>query len=316
MAAAVPDAGAPGPERGLFAIGSYVVAVALLSVMDASAKWLTTADYPVGQVTWFRCLFALVPLAFVLGREGLPALATRRPGMHLVRGVCMAATIMTFFLGLKYLPLADVTAVFAAGPLFMTALAAAMLRERVPRRHVIAVLAGFLGVSLILQPSLAALRAVALLPLAAAVGYALAMIATRSLARTETSVAVVFWGNLVVLVLSGLTALSGWVVPALPDLGVFALMGVAGGTSHFFFIHAFRFASVSTLSPFDYTSILWAVLFGYALWGEVPGPLMWTGAAMIVLAGTWTLRRPALPDPAGAPSLAVQSRARRLRRTS
>ena len=267
------------------AIAAYLAAVAALSLMDACAKWLAGRGYPVGEIVCLRSLFSLAPLIVVLAHGGLPLLHTVHPLRHLARGVAMAFTIGTFFMSLALMPLAAATAVFATGPLFMVLLASPLLGELLRGRDLVLTLGGLVGVALVLQPTAEALGFVALLPLLAALGYALAMIATRRLSQTESAAAVVFWGNLVVLIFSLTTATAGWRWPGAVDLTVFVLMGCAAGASHMLLVAAYRRAPVGALSPFDYTSILWALAFGYAVWSDIPGAIDALGMALVAVCG-------------------------------
>jgi drug/metabolite transporter (DMT)-like permease len=273
------------PERGcVLGIVLYVTAMALSVLMSASGKWLTT-DYSVVQVVFFRVLFAFIPVFLVFGWQRRIHFSTRKPVLQLFRGTCMLVAMCLFFLALRYLPLADTEAAFATTPLFMTLLAASFLGERLSRITTGAVVLGLLGSLLILRPTQGLIRAEAVLPLVAAVFAAFAMISTRRLAQTDASSTTFCWGNAVVLLGTASALPAVWLTPTAADISVIVLMGVAGGLSTYCEIEACRYAPISKLAPFDYTSLIWAALFGYALWGDVPAAWTWIGAAAIVIGG-------------------------------
>jgi drug/metabolite transporter (DMT)-like permease len=279
------------PAKGIVL---YLAAVFFLAVMDASAKWLSLS-YPVGQVVFFRSIFAFVPIAvFVAIGGGAREIRTQALGGHVLRGAAIAATIGSFFYGLQFMPLADATAISLTGPLFMIALSPIFLKETVGLTHWAAVLVGLLGTWIIVQPGSAAFRPEALIVVVSAVFYALAAIQTRRLAHTETSLAIIVIGNAVLTLLSAATLPFAWTDPILSDWPIFLLIGIAGGISNSLFAIAFRVAPVSVLAPFDYTVLVWAVFFGFVLWADLPTPAVCLGALMVVMAGsyvTWSERR-------------------------
>lgn len=270
-------------------IGFFLLGITCQTIMEANAKWLAQ-DYPVGQVAFFRSLLAFLPIAILVSFSGgLSALKTARLAMQVLRGVVMTATILLFFAGLRYMPLAEASAIILAAPLIMTALAAPLLGERVGIGRWSAICLGFGGVLLILQPSSEVFRIESLLLVAAALFYALAMIATRNLARTDTISSIVVYGNLIIVLASALTLPFGWVPPAPADLQIFLLMGLSGGFGTFFLVLSFRFAPVNTLAPFDYTKLILAIGIGYLVWRDLPGLWVWIGAAIVVGAALYVV---------------------------
>ncbi len=280
----------PSLERSDLGIAFYLLAIGSMAMMDACAKWLVQS-YPVGQVAFFRCLFAFLPIGvLVLHSGGLAALATRRPAMHALRGVVMITAIFLFFYALKFLLLAEATAIFFAGPLFMVALSVPLLGERVHRNVWLAVIIGFVGVVIMMRPGAEILRVEAGWALGAALFYALAMIATRSLTRTETTLSIVVYGNLAAVLVSAVSLPFGWTTPTLEEMGVFVLMGLCGGLSTLLFVKACRHTRVSVLAPFDYTALVWAAALGFLFWHELPDLWIWLGTAIVVTMGLYVWR--------------------------
>lgn len=282
-----------GPDSGRigFGIGMMLLGIGGMTGMDACAKWLG-GNYPINQIVFFRMAFGLIPaLVLVWAEGGWPALRTGNRRMQAVRALAGLGAIFSFFTGLKYLGLAEATAIGFVAPLVVTALSVPLLGEQVGWRRWSAVLVGFLGALIILRPGTEAFQWAALLPLAAGVCYALALLSTRVLARTDANAAIVFWNALLIACATGLTLPFAWVTPTLADLGVFALMGLLGGVSIYWITLAFRFAPAAVVAPFDYSALLWSTLLGWLIWRELPDGATWAGAAVLVASGLYVLHR-------------------------
>ena len=264
---------------------------ALLTVNDAVLKWLS-ADFPVGQMLFMRGIFVFLPIGFLVWRAGgLRALRVGDAGGHMLRAALVVCGTFLFITGLSYLPLADAIAITFAGPLFITALAPALLGEHVGWRRWSAVLIGFLGVLVMVRPTGAAIQWAALFPLVASLTGALRDIVTRRIAMGETSVSLLVTTTSAV-VLGGLaTAPLGWSPITAQDLGLFAFAGVVLGSAHFMLIEAFRFAEASAVSPFKYSNLIWAMIFGFAIWGHVPDAWTLGGSALVIGGGLYILHR-------------------------
>lgn len=271
----------------LVGIAFMCAGVLCLTVNDVFAKWLG-AYYPVTEVAFLRMLFALpmiVAAAFAFGRRG--ALRTRRPLAHLGRGLLATLATLTFFLGLTFLPLAEVTAIAFTAPLFVTLLAMPLLGERPGAAQWAATGIGFVGVVLIVRPGGAAFTLAALLPLATALSYGLLMLTARMLGRSETIWATMFYATLVPLVVTGATVPWSWQTPAVGHLPHFIGLGFFGGLALTLITHGFRVGIASVVAPFDYTGLAWATVFGWLIWGEVPAALSVLGGIVIAVCGIY-----------------------------
>ena len=287
----VPYAGGGHSDNPLRGIVLALLGVSGFALMDAAAKYLSEG-YPIGQVVFVRNAFAILPLLLLLCREdNLQAMRTRRPGLHLLRGLTGFGALLTFFLGLRYLGLAEATAIGFAAPLFITALSVPMLAERVGLHRWSAVLVGFIGVLIMLRPGSGALQAAALLPLAAAFFYGLTMNLTRKLSRTDSTPAIAIYGNLTGLLISLALLPLGWITPTADDLWVFAAMGLIGGCSTYVLTQAYRFATPSVIAPFDYIALIWAVALGWLVWRDLPDLTTWAGVAVVIASGLYILHR-------------------------
>jgi drug/metabolite transporter (DMT)-like permease len=267
-------------------------AVFLFSIQDVVVKWLT-ADYPVMQILGIRSAVMLLP-AFVILRfsGGLAALRTRRPGGHLLRCMLHLSTFLAYYFALSRLPLAEVAAIAFSAPLIMTALSQPLLGERVGLHRWSAVLIGFLGVLLMVQPSgQAAVDWAALAVLGASFGYALMMIQTRRLGSSEPGAVILVYAATFLTLAWVVTLPFQWVAPDVEDLMLLVGLGLLGGLAHFGLIQAYRLAPVFIVSPFDYTHLVWAMAFGFLIWGDVPALATLAGAALVMASGLYILAR-------------------------
>jgi drug/metabolite transporter (DMT)-like permease len=272
----------------------------LFAVMSALIRWLGEI-VPLGQVVFFRSAFAIVPVVIIyaLRRELMTAVRTGRPFGHFGRGLVGVAGMFLSFAALARLPLANATAIGFAAPLITVALAALVLKERVRIYRWSAVGVGFLGVLVMLLPYLNVSKASvgatqtigAALGLAAAFCNAASVIQTRRLTDSETTSAIVLYFSFICAVGGLLTLPFAWHQPTGKELAALIAIGTLGGVSHILLTESYRFAPTSVVAPFDYTSIFWAFVLGYVMFGEVPSALVFVGAAIVALAGLFVIWR-------------------------
>jgi drug/metabolite transporter (DMT)-like permease len=263
----------------------------LFSAMDALVK-LATVRHPTGQIIFFRNLFALVPLYFFIRQAGgLGILRTQRLGQHILRSLGGIASMFCLFLAYAYMPLADAMAIATAGPIFLTALSVPLLGEHVGWRRWAAVFAGFIGILIITRPGSGVFGVAALLPLAGAFFYALAMVQIRKLSTSEPPARIVFYFTIAAVVLGGASLPWQWVTPTPLSLVYLVGIGLVGGFAQMAMTHAFRLAPVAVVAPFDYTALVFATGFGYAIWGQIPDRFVWAGAAIVIASGLYILHR-------------------------
>lgn len=276
-------------------IALKLVAVVLFIVMSSLIK-AASEQVPPGQAVFFRSFFALpVILAWLALRGDLRTglRVTSRMG-HFWRGVVGTTAMGLMFAGLGLLPLPEVTALGYAAPLLVVIFAAMFLDEKVGPFRLGAVALGLVGVLIVLAPRLTTLnedtvemtQAVgAVLVLLGAFCAALAQIYIRKLVQTEQTSAIVFYFSLTSSLLSLLTLPFGWVVPGMTEAVFLVLAGVLGGTAQIFLTSSYRFADASVIAPFDYASMLFAIVIGYVFFDEVPTGQMLLGASLVILAG-------------------------------
>ena len=291
--AAPPHAAAGGRQDVGRGIALMLLAVGLFAIMDSLIKWVGPT-YPTMQVVFFRNLFAFIPLAFIIFRGGIGStLRVTSWSGHLMRSITGLVAAFCFFYGFAHLPLADVIALSFAVPIVVTALSVPLLGEKVGLRRWSAVLVGFLGVLIIVDPSGGVPETAMLIPLFGVAFYALAIIYVRKLSRTESNSAIVFYYSLFCVLVSGALLPFNWVTPNLADLVFLILIGVIGGIAQIVFTMAFREAEVAVLAPFEYSAMIWAVAIGYIIWAEVPGLNIWIGVAIVMASGLYILFREA-----------------------
>lgn len=261
------------------------IGVFFLASGDAVSKWLGETHSPL-QIIFFRTLVSL-PLIALLAHfaGGLRKLRTKRPGMHLLRGLIYTATMVFFVWGLTLLPLAEATAIAFVAPLFVTLLSVPLLGERIDPPVLIASLAGFAGVLIVVRPGGGAFQLGTLTLLGAAFFYALMMITARRYGAREHLWAMVFYMTLVPFVITAVSLPWVWQTPQPWHWLGFLAAGVLGIGATAFITLAFRFAPAAIAAPFDYTAMLWAVLLGWWFWGEMPDLWVWVGSALIISSG-------------------------------
>jgi len=273
-------------------IACVLASGALLALNSTVVKFLVE-DYTPGQIMSLRALFVYVVVAGFVWRDGgLHTLRVRSHVGQTARAMCLASTTFLMILSVERLPLGDVFAINHASPLIMTALAVFFLGERVGWRRWAAVVAGFVGVLIMLRPTAAAFQVAALLPLAVAFISAVRDIITRRLAATDSSTATFFVTTTIILVAGlALSAFSGWNPVRPDDLWLFALAALFQGLGHFLTIEAFRFAEAKIVAPFKYATILWAMIIGFLFWGDVPDVWIIAGGSIVVASGLYILHR-------------------------
>ena len=268
-----------------------VFAMFLLTAGDALTKHVGS-HLPIGQVIFFRALFIYIPIAvLVYGSGDLKILkVTDRKGLA-IRAIFYACATTGIAISMVLLPLADAVALLFAGPLFVTALATPMLGEHVGLRRWAAVIVGFVGVVIMLRPAPDAIQILAIIPIVAALFSALRDVTTRRISTTESSTAMMFWSNALLLVVTSFTFPFGWLPMTLNDLWQLAVMGVIVGIAHWVMIEAYRLSEAALVSPFKYSGIVWGALFGYIFWQTVPDAFILTGGTLVVASGLYILHR-------------------------
>ena len=270
----------------LSAVALIVLSCACFTTVDVTVKVLGQR-YPVPLIVWARwAVQTLIIVALLAPRMGVKMFRTTRLPMQLIRGVVLIASSVCFFSALRLLPLAEVTALNYTSPILVTLMAAVFLHERLTRPRWAFIIAGFVGMLLIVRPGSEMLTPAAFFALGAALLYATFQILTRKLAGEDLMVLLVYPSMVGTIVLSVLAPffLSDNTWYPMVDTAAFLSIGAIGFIGHFLFIRAFQSASASAIAPFTYTQLVWSTLAGWIVFGTFPDG--WTLAGIIVIAGS------------------------------
>jgi drug/metabolite transporter (DMT)-like permease len=285
--------GAPPASARRRGMALMLLGAIMLTSSDAVSKSLTER-YPLGELICLRGVFImLLVLAIVPARGGLATLRVVDLRGQLTRAGLFVVSSVLFVTSLSYLPLPLVTSLTFVSPIFMTLLAIPILGERVSWQTWAAVLAGFAGVVIAIDPTGAAWSWAALLPVVGAFCGALRDILTRRMAARESSASIMFFSTGITIVLALGTSPFGWTWPHGIDLVLFPAVGALMGTAHFCTIEALRLCEVSLLAPLRYVMIFWSIALSMLVWQELPSAPALTGTAIIMVSGIYVVRRQA-----------------------
>src|SRR3954453_10757744 len=283
------SAGVDERSARLAGIGLMLLSIFMFSFGDALGKFLV-ATYSVGQLLWLRASAALIVLSPMIWRNRAAFFHMERPWLQLLRVVLSTLEVAAFFLATVYLPLADVITYYLAGPIFVTAMSAIFLGEKVGWRRWTAILIGFCGVLIALRPSAQTVSLPALIALGGSLSFATLMLITRSLRKTPDIVMASsqFVGT---FLLGAVLSAFHWVPPTPGSLVIFALAGCVSVTALFCVNRSLKLAPASVVVPYQYSMIVWAVIFGFVVFGDVPEIATIIGAAIIIGAGFYIYLR-------------------------
>lgn len=273
----------------LAGIALMVLSIFMFSFGDAMGKFLV-GTYSVGQLLFLRACAALLLLSPLIWTQRHQFLHLERPGLQLFRVVLSTLEVAAFFLATVYLPLADVITYYLAGPIFVTAMSAIFLGEKVGWRRWTAILIGFCGVLIALRPSPQTVSLPALIALGGSLSFATLMLITRSLRKTPDIVMASsqFVGT---FSLGAVLSAFNWVPPTRGSLVIFAAAGLVSVTALFCVNRSLKLAPASVVVPYQYSMIVWAVIFGFVVFGDVPSIATLVGAAIIIGAGFYIFLR-------------------------
>jgi drug/metabolite transporter (DMT)-like permease len=273
----------------LAGIALMLFAVFMFSFGDALGKYMV-ATYAVGQLLWLRACAALLVLSPLIWKHRAEFVRMERPRLQLLRVVLSTLEVAAFFLAVAWLPLADVITYYLAAPVFVTALSAIVLHERVGWRRWSAILIGFLGVIIALRPSTQSFSGPAMIALAGSLCFSVLMLITRSLRSTPDIVmaSTQFCGT---FLLGAAMSAFGWVTPSWSSLALFAIAGLISVSALLCTTRSLKLAPASVVVPYQYSMIIWAVLFGLIVFGDVPSTATIVGAAIIIGAGLYIFLR-------------------------
>lgn len=269
-----------------------LTAMMLFPLMDAVAKWLVIANLSSIQIIAVRSwmMIPIILISLVL-RGKIGQLKTRRPYAHIGRGLLGFLAPFTFFTALKHLPLADATVVFFSSTFILTAFSGLLLKEQVGIHRWSAVVVGFIGVVIAMNPQGNGELPAYFLVLCSSFMYSFLFLSGRHLSASDSVISMVFSLNLMMGLVGSVLLPWVWVPMDWTTIAILLLMTVIALTAHILLTEAFSRAQVSALAPFEYTSLIWAAMIGYLVWGDFPSLQMWTGAAIIIGSGLYVIHR-------------------------
>ena len=261
-----------------------------LTINDAMAKYLTQS-YPVGQVMALRGLsIILLLITFLFFMNNLQALKIFSWRGHLLRAGAMTGSTFFFITGLSLLPITDAIAIAFVAPILTTILGVIILREAVSWKRWTAIFVGFFGVIIILQPTSDAFKIAAIAPMGAAAFGAARDVITRAISGFENSLSILFTSMLMITIAGFLTYPLGWSAVKPSHIWIFITSSLLVGLAQYLMIEAFRLGEVALISPFKYSSLLWATLIGLVIWNDLPSKHVVLGAFILILSGIYLLR--------------------------
>jgi drug/metabolite transporter (DMT)-like permease len=268
-----------------------IAAVFFFSISNALIKWLV-ARYPIGEVVFFRSIFSLLPaLVVVASQGGWTSLRTQRLPGHLLRSIVQFGSMAAIFMAFSMMPLAEAVAITFASPLFLTVLAIPMLGEKVGLHRAGAVLAGFAGVLIMVRPGADIFGSGAPYALANAALGAYLGIMIRQMARTETGSSLVFYNVAFGAIFSLFLLPLGWVTPSWSDAIPLVGLGLVSGFAQFLWVRSAQLAPASVAAPFGYMHMIWAMLFGFLVWGDLPDLPLIVGSVIVAASGLYIMHR-------------------------
>jgi len=266
------------------------LSVCTFSVMDLLVKW--SSDYPTGEVLFFRGFFGLLPTYFLIPKDKLKTFyTTTRSKEHFFRCLMGLMALIAIVVALRELPLAVVVSLSYAAPLFITVLSIFLLSEKVGIFRWLAVLIGFIGVIIIAEPGFKGMNYLYFLPLIFCIGMAFVTITIRKLSTTEPIWLISIFFTITISIAGLATIPMGWVMPNFQDFILLALIGVTGGSANLFLTQSYKLSEVSLVAPLKYLALIFAIIFGYLIWNEIPTIKTLIGASLVVLSSLIIFRR-------------------------
>ena len=266
------------------------LSVCAFSLMDLIVKW--SENYPVGEVLFFRGCFGIIPLLFLIPKDRYSDFyKTTKPFLHFKRCIAGLIAIVAIFIALRKLPLATVTSISFAAPIFTTILSIFLLNEKVGLYRWIAVIVGFVGILIISEPGFSSLNIYYFYPIIFCLGLSYVAIAIRKLSSSEPVWLISFYFSLSIMIISFFTIPQGWVMPSFKDLFLLSSIGILGGLANLWLTQSYKFSEVSLVTPLKYLGLLFAIFFGFIIWNEIPTFKTLIGSFLVIASSLIIFRR-------------------------
>ncbi len=266
------------------------LSVCAFSIMDLIVKW--SEHYPLGQVLFFRGFFGLLFYFLIIPKERLSNFYyTKRPGLHFLRCMFGLIALLAIFVALRNLPLATVVSISFAAPIFTTIFSIFFLSEKVGLFRWLAVLVGFIGIIIITEPGFSSLNVYYIYPIIFCLGLSYVAIAIRQLSSTEPVWLISLNFSAAITLASFFTIPFGWVMPDINDLILLSLIGVFGGIANLWLSQSYKYSEVSLVTPLKYLALVFAIIFGFFIWGEIPTYKTLLGSLLVIISSIIIFRR-------------------------
>ncbi|PPR42547.1 MAG: Riboflavin transporter [Alphaproteobacteria bacterium MarineAlpha5_Bin11] len=267
-----------------------IVGMFCLSVNDVNVKWLSQ-KYPVWELVFFRAISGMIISLGLVMKFGTKTLKTQKPIAHIIRAISAVGCVVFYFFGLKFLMLSENNALAHSGPIIATVLAVPFLGEKLGIRRLLAVLLGFIGVLVIVQPGTDVFKIYSLLPIISAIFMAFSYLSLRFIMKTDSSISIIFYYSLALLITTIIFFPSDFEFPTYINLIPLFSLGVMGSLGHYFMSQAAKRADTAVITPFEYSAFLWVIILGYFFLGEIPNKTVILGGVLIVISGIYIIYR-------------------------
>ena len=266
------------------------LSVCAFSVMDIIVKW--SQHYPLGEVLFFRGFFGVIFYLFIIPSDRRKNFYyTKRAGLHFLRCAFGLIALVAIFIALRNLPLATVVSISFAAPIFTTIFSIFLLREKVGIFRWLAVIIGFVGIIIITEPGFSSVNIYYIYPIIFCLGLSYVAIAIRQLSKTEPVWLISLYFSVAITLLSLFTIPYGWIMPSLYDLAFLSFIGFFGGVANLWLSQSYKYSEVSLVTPLKYLALVFAIFFGYLIWGEIPTIKTLMGAGLVIISSLIIFRR-------------------------
>ena len=266
------------------------MSVCAFSIMDLIVKW--SENYPLGQVLFYRGFFGVILYFFIMPKERIKDFyQTKRAGLHFLRCLFGLIALIAIFIALRNLPLATVVSISFAAPIFTTIFSIFFLSEKVGYFRWLAVFIGFIGILIISEPGLSSLNVYYIFPVIFVLGMSYVAISIRQLSSTEPVWLISLFFSAAITIAGLLTLPFGWIMPSFYDLTFLSMIGFFGGVANLWLSQSYKFSEVSLVTPLKYLALVFAIIFGYLIWGEVPSEKTLIGAILVIASSIIIFRR-------------------------
>ena len=266
------------------------MSICAFSIMDLIVKW--SEHYPLGQVLFFRGFFGVLFYFLIIPKERLHNFYyTKRAGLHFLRSFSGLIALVAIFIALRSLPLATVVSISFAAPIFTTIFSIFLLNEKVGVYRWLAVIVVFIGILIITEPGISSLNIFYIFPIIFCIGLSYVAITIRKLSTTDPVWLISLYFSISITLLSLFSLPLGWIMPSIKDFMILAMIGIFGGVANLWLSQSYKYSEVSLVTPLKYLALVFAIIFGYLIWDEIPTIKSLFGAALVIISTLIIFRR-------------------------